>query len=193
MVIYRKIAPAEQSLYCNHLLRLDREDRHSRFHGPVHDEAIEDHCRNIRWLRTLVFGAFIDGEMRGAVELCGLGLPWSRDAELAVSVERAFQGMGVGTALVRRGMLAARNRWMRRVTLVCLSGNRRMRRIATRFSGDTELAGCEITSGLTVGLPNPVSLGLELGDDGFFVVQRVLDGIVSMADRLPVRRPVPLP
>jgi hypothetical protein len=64
----------------------------------------------------VIYGYFVDGEMRGAGELRGIDSPHSgqRQAEAAFSVENAFRCDGTGSDLVRHIIRAARNRRMRR-------------------------------------------------------------------------------
>ncbi len=59
-------------------------------------------------------------------------------AELAVSVEPRWQNRGIGTALLRRLIVAARNRLIGRLYMVCLIDNHRVVRMARRFEGRLE-------------------------------------------------------
>jgi GNAT superfamily N-acetyltransferase len=49
-----------------------------------------------------------------------------------------WQSRGVGTALLERLLLAARNRRIKRLQMICLAENRRVRRLALKF--DAELS-----------------------------------------------------
>jgi GNAT superfamily N-acetyltransferase len=68
----------------------------------------------------------------GQLELIG-GAP--RAAELAVSVERAFQNRGVGSKLLHRLVVAARNRPIQRIHMVCLMDNGKAVRMARQLGG----------------------------------------------------------
>lgn len=175
MPVFRKLLPQERHRYPGHLLRLDRSDRYARFTGTVSDAVIQRHCATLDWGRTIVVGAFHQGELRAAVELCTDRLIWPHQAELAVSVEAPFQGQGVGTALVRRALTIARNRGIARVHMLALADNRRMRALARHFGGALELDGGELTIGIDLPRPNQFSLALEAFEAGAGAVGAVLD------------------
>ena len=133
MILYRTLLAGELQRYRNHLLRLDGVDRRSRFLVPTSDPIIETHCDGLGRGWSMTIGAFKEGVLRGAVELVGDGR--SDIVELAVSVEAEVQNDGVGTELVRRAVLSARNRGIKRITMVCLRDNRRMQRICRKIDG----------------------------------------------------------
>ena len=132
-VLVRRLWPQERSLWEEHLLRLNREDRRLRFTGTTSDAAIRQHCAAADFLDTVLYGAFIDGALRGVGECCLLQREWPRRAELAFSVESRWRGLGIGTLLFGRLVTFARNRTLGRLDLVTVSGNRPMQAIAARF------------------------------------------------------------
>ena len=165
--IIRKLAPVEYGDYRAHLLRLDRLDRGARFHGAISDHGIDRHVETLSWPRTRVIGVFIDGELRAAAELQMLFAHWAgTEAELALSCERDFQGQGLGTGLVRRAMLIARNRGVRRLRLLYQATNHRMRCIALKLDGVTLADGTEMDTVLPVVPADFLSVSHELFEDG---------------------------
>src|SRR5215831_6349305 len=92
----RKLWVGEAELYRQHLPRLDAESRRSRFGGAVSDEFVRRYAEPSALNGVIIYGFFVDGVLRGAAEL---RLP-EREAEAALSVERAWQSRGVGTALL---------------------------------------------------------------------------------------------
>ena len=74
----------------------------------------------------MVHGFFLNGVLRGAAELRPLGLRLPQQAEAAFSVEKPWQSHGIGSALLRRTLLTARNRGFRMLHMACLADNRRM-------------------------------------------------------------------
>ncbi|WP_042696482.1 GNAT family N-acetyltransferase, partial [Azospirillum sp. B506] len=176
-----KIMPTELPQYRAHLLRLDRADRYARFTGTLSDEAVERHCAAIDWGRTVILGAFEDGVLRGAVELCGDRLLWPEQAEFGISIESGLQGKGVGSTLVRRILTVARNRGIRHVHMMCLSENIRMRALARRFGGQLGLDAGEITSVFELPPPNQFSIALEALEDGSGAFNSILSGNAILA------------
>jgi RimJ/RimL family protein N-acetyltransferase len=172
MRVFRKLHPFEQWRLAEHLARLSPEDRRRRFFAGVSDDAIQRHCRRIDWLGTVVIGCFEAGVLRGAAELrleTGT-LPFA--GELALSVETAWQNQGVGTELVRRTLLAAGNRGLASLQMVCLAENHRMQRIAQKHARRLASAGGETEAALAVPLPTQLSL----------VEEAVAEGIGLLAD-----------
>jgi len=103
----RRLVSRERDQVREHLLRLDDEDRRLRFGGPVSPARIDAHCAELDPGRVLVLSYLVAGEARGIGELRPLPGSWPRAAEAAISVERVFQGQGIGSALLRRLTLVA--------------------------------------------------------------------------------------
>ena len=109
----RKLWIGESSKYREHLLRLDPESRRNRFGGAVSDEFIERFVELTLGLDAVIHGFFVDGTLRGAAELRPLGSGFANEAEAAFSIEKPWQSHGVGSELLKRTLLAARNRGIR--------------------------------------------------------------------------------
>jgi GNAT superfamily N-acetyltransferase len=176
MILIRKLAAGEMPAYCDHLLRLDPEDRRSRFCGTVAGRTIEERCARIDRRDTLLLGCFEDGELRAAGELCLDGAARPGGAELALSVDAGLQGRGVGTALMRRMLTIARNRSIREVRLFCLPDNARMKALIRRMGGGLSVEDGEVAG--TIGLPWPdrISLLQEAVDTGAALLGTALAG-----------------
>jgi len=132
----RKLWPGETDAYRDHLLRLDHESRHRRFSGAVTDEVIARHAATATGLGVVVYGFFVDGVMRGAAELRQSGSLFSHKAEAAFSIEQPWQSHGVGTELLQRTLLSARNRGINSLRMDCLVENRRMQQLARKFDAE---------------------------------------------------------
>lgn len=180
MTVYRKLLPTEMRHYQAHLLRLDHEDRYARFAGMVSDAMIQNHCEGMDWRSTLVVGCFIGGELRAALELRTDSAPWPEEAELALSVEHSWQRQGAGAALMRRALIVARNRRIRRIHMICQISNRRMQALARKFDGVIERDGGEASGAIELSRPNQVSLMLEMLDDGTAAFNIVLDRMSAL-------------
>jgi GNAT superfamily N-acetyltransferase len=91
-----------------HLLRLDAGSRRARFGNPASDRFVEEYVARVDFAGTRVLGCFVDGEARGVAEIRSLARDWSREAEIAISVERGWQARGIGTALLAQLIHGAR-------------------------------------------------------------------------------------
>jgi GNAT superfamily N-acetyltransferase len=134
----RKLWIGETDAYRDHLLRLDRDSRYRRFSGTVSDDTIVRHAATANGMGVVVHGFFVDGILRGAAELRLNGSLSAHKAEAAFSIEQLWQSHGVGTGLLERTLLSARNRGVKLLRMDCLAENRRMQQLARKF--DAELS-----------------------------------------------------
>ena len=132
----RKLWIGETDAYRDHLLRLDRDSRYRRFSGAVSDEVIARHAATANEFGVVVHGFFIDGTLRGAAELRPTGPLFQHEAEAAFSIEQPWQSHGVGTELLERTLLSARNRGITSLHMICLVDNQRMQQLARKFEAD---------------------------------------------------------
>ena len=132
----RKLWIGETDAYRDHLLRLDRESRYRRFSGTLADEVIARHAATANAIGVVVYGFFVDGVLRGAAELRQNGSLFSHQAEAAFSIEQPWQSHGVGTELLERTLLSARNRGIKSLRMDCLADNQRMQELARKFDAD---------------------------------------------------------
>src|ERR1700685_1895563 len=160
--VIRKLWIGEADKYRDHLLRLDPESRHSRFGGGVSDDFVRNYVELTISLEALVHGFFVDGVMRGAAELRQLGVRSPRQAEAAISVEKPWQSHGVGSALLRRTLLAARNRGFRLLHMACLADNRRMQQLARKFDAELTFDFESVVGEVESSRPTPLSLMREM-------------------------------
>ena len=120
-------------------------------------------------------GFFIDSEMRGAAELRPLGLRFPRQAEAAISVEKPWQSHGVGSALLRRTLLTARNRGFRLLHMACLADNRRMQQLARKFDAELSFDFGSVVGEVESSRPTPLSLMREMLTDSHGFATAMLD------------------
>ena len=144
--LIRKLWVGETDAYRQHLLRLDPDSRHTRFSGAVSDDVIARHAASASEVGTVVHGFFVDGTLRGAAELRPLGSLFAREAEAAFSIEKPWQSHGVGTELLERTLLSARNRGIRSLHMHCLADNRRMQQLARKFEADLKFDFGDVTA-----------------------------------------------
>lgn len=142
----RKLVPSDRQIFLEHLLRLDPLSRFMRFGGVMADTALERHSKRAMSGEANIIGYFVDGELRAAAELHPLavrpGKPLS--AEAAFSVERAWQGKGIGSALMGQLVLIAQNRGIEDLQVVFLPNNGRMKRLAVQNAAALTLDSEEV-------------------------------------------------
>jgi len=173
--VIRKLWVGETDRYREHVLRLDAASRHNRFGGGVSDEFIRNYVDLSLSLDTVVHGFFIGEEMRGAAELRQLGVRFPRQAEAAISVEKPWQSHGVGSALLRRTLLTARNRGFRLLHMACLAENRRMQQLARKFDAQLSFDFGGVVGEVESSRANPLSLMKEIMADGHGFATAMLD------------------
>jgi GNAT superfamily N-acetyltransferase len=171
----RKLWPTEGELFRDHLLRLDKDSRRLRFAHGVSDGFIEDYAARMSDMGSIVFGYFVDGEIRAAAELRKLADNWGVEAEAAFSVERAYQDQGIGSALMGRVIRSARNRGVRLLFMSCLAENAKMQAIARKHEADLRFEYGEVIGEIIPSGPDYFSLLAEAADDRVGYMMAVLD------------------
>jgi RimJ/RimL family protein N-acetyltransferase len=173
--IFRKLWPQEQTLFRDHLLRLDKASRAMRFAHGVSDSFIEEYASHMAEAGTTVFAYIEDGEVRAAAELKKLGDTWGREAEAAFSVESAYQDHGLGSELMGRVIRAARNRGVHHLYLSCLAANAKMQAIARKHDADLRFELGEVVGEIVPREPNYFSLFEEAVEDRVGFMMAVFD------------------
>ena len=171
----RKLWVGEVDKYRDHLLRLNSASRRNRFGGGVSDESIHNYVDSSIALDTVMYGFFVDGVMRGAAELRPLGVRFPRQGEAAFSVEKPWQSYGVGSALLRRTLLTARNRGFRLLHMSCLADNRRMQQLAGKFDAELYFDFGSVVGEVKSSCANPLSVMKEIMADGHGFATTMLD------------------
>ncbi len=173
--IVRRLWPTETDKFRDHLLRLDNESRRMRFAHSVSDAFIEEYARRMTHYGSLVHGYLVDGKVRAAAELRRLGDAWGEEAEAAFSVERQYQGHGIGTELMGRVLRAARNRNIRRLYMSCLADNAKMQAIARKHDALLRYESGDVVGEILPAQPSYLSLAQEAAADRMGFIIAVLD------------------
>jgi RimJ/RimL family protein N-acetyltransferase len=169
----RRLWPSDLPEFRDHLLRLDEYSRHMRFGGGVSEAFIRQYAEHCFGKGDLVYGAFVDGELRGAAELRSNEAIWSEQApfnrhihaEAAFSVETGFRKRSIGEKLFRRVTEAARNHGVEVIEIVCLPENQAMRRLAAKFKTEFVFDNSQLLGKLTARRPTPFSMLREVAHD----------------------------
>ncbi len=147
----RTLMPQEElPLLRDHLLRLDAESRHDRFHGFLDDGFIERYAARCADDGTTIIAYIENGVVRGAAELHPPehsldGLP-----EIAFSVEASVRRRGVGTILFQRLMQEARAKAYTKLRITTGSDNHAMRALAHKFGAHLSFRQGESTGTIDV-------------------------------------------
>ena len=174
-LVIRKLWPQEWGRFRDHLLRLDKESRRLRFAHAVADSFIEDYAERMSDMGGLVVVTMLGDEVRAAAELRKLGETWGREAEAAFSVERPFQDQGLGSELMGRVILAARNRGVGLLYMSCLAENARMQSIARKHDAALRFEYGEVIGEIVPQTPDYFSLMAEAVEDRVGYMMAVLD------------------
>ena len=163
--VIRKLWIDRAGPYRDHLLRLDAKSRRNRFGGAVSDEFIANYAELSRGLDAVMHGFFVDGTLRGVAELRPLGEGFAHEAEAAFSIETPWQSHGVGSALLERTLLAARNRGIKLLHMACLANNQRMIDLARKFEAELTFDFGSVVGEVEAARPTPMSVWREVAAD----------------------------
>ncbi|MFN0264991.1 GNAT family N-acetyltransferase [Tepidamorphus sp. 3E244] len=169
----RRLWATESRPFREHLLRLSADSRRMRFAGAVSDEFVEQYANTAISRALVIFGWFEDGKLRAVAELHGS--MFADTGEAAFTVETDYQNRRIGSALMKRVVLTARNRNMRRLIVSCLSENAQMRRLAQRHDAEIEFHTGETIGTVHSRMPNGLSLLREAIAEGHGFAQSMID------------------
>ena len=124
---------------------------------------------------AVIHGFFVDGTLRGAAELRRIGQPLAREAEAAFSIEKPWQSHGVGSALLERTLLAARNRGIKFLHMACLADNKRMQQLARKFDAELSFDFASVVGEVATARPTPLSMMREILADNHGFATAMLD------------------
>jgi len=131
--VVKALNQGELCLYSQHLLRLRRQCRRSRFGNEVSDHFLRGYVGRVDLSNTAVLGYFSEDHMRAAIELRSMRSVWCDAAEVAVTVEAEWRSQGIGSALMLRALALSQRLGIERIFLICDRLNRPMQRIAEKM------------------------------------------------------------
>lgn len=161
----RRLWKSDLSTLVDHFQRLDPQTRRLRFLAAVGDDFLAIYADKLLATQAPVFGAFPNGELRGVAELRGHPDSWPRSAEVALSVEPAWQEAGIGDALLSRVIAAAQNRRIKTLHMICLQENKRMQNLAKKHAAVLDFDLGEVEATLDPSWPTPMSFFEEMFGD----------------------------
>ena len=173
-ITLRRLNSSESGLFRDHLLRLDSETRRLRFGTMVNDRFLARYADLAIVSDAHMRGVFVDGILRGVSELRFL-TGSHQEAEAAFSIEKAYQGRGLGDLLFAKLVAAARNRGVRRLFLTCLRENGRMQAIAAKHGADLSFHQGDVMAELNRPYADLTSIQSELADEAQAYVFALID------------------
>ena len=148
----------------DHLLRLDPQSRHDRFHGFMDDDYIERYAAKCADDGTVIIAYVEDGVVRGAAELHPPDQSPDSQPEIAFSVETCVRRQGVGSILFRKLIAEARSKGYRSLRITTGAQNQAMRALANKFGAHLTFRHGESTGSIDLRQqPQPEPARLELG------------------------------
>ena len=164
--LVRRLWPSDRLAILDYFRRLDPETRANRFMGQVSETGLVAYAEQAMTARGLMYGAFLDGTLRGLGELRPAGGGRSSSylgpqAEAAFAVEREFRRRGLGASLFSRITQAARNRGVSDLHVRCFSRNGPMIRLAARQGAAVRHDGSEADGALHLDRATPMTLWYE--------------------------------
>lgn len=138
----------ELPLLRDHLLRLDPESRHDRFHGFMDDSFIERYAAKCADDGTVIIAYIEDGVVRGAAELHPPDQSPDSQPEIAFSVEARVRRQGVGSILFKKLIAEARSKGYRSLRITTGAQNQAMRALAHKFGANLTFRHGESTGSI---------------------------------------------
>jgi len=123
----------ELPLLRDHLLRLDPESRHDRYHGFMDDGFIERYAAKCADDGTVIIAYIEDDVVRGAAELHPPDQSPDSQPEIAFSVEASVRRQGVGSILFKKLIAEAQSKGYRSLRITTGVQNQAMRALAHKF------------------------------------------------------------
>ena len=149
--IVRTLSQQEElPLLRDHLLRLDHESRHNRFHGFMDDSFIARYAAKCASDGTIIIAYLEDGVVRGAAELHPPETSPDLQPEIAFSVEAGVRRRGVGSILFRKLIAEARAKGYRHLRITTGAQNDAMRALAKKFGAHLTFRHGESTGTIDV-------------------------------------------
>lgn len=153
----RRLLPFDNAALRGHLKRLDDESRQLRFGAMVSNSFLDSYADSMYRFDTIIFGYFYEGELRAIGELRPISFDEGGRAEIAFSVEKDWQHKGIGSLLMQRVVMTARNRGFAHVSVFCLPGNDPMRHLAEKFGAHMHMEQGELLGDIQPLPPTPFS------------------------------------
>ena len=119
----RRLGREDAATAASFVATLDNETRQMRFHGFTTPEMVRMHYAALDWDAVILTAWVADGAVRGLSEAMLYHTPYGMESEVALCVDRAWTGRGIGWALVAEATAEAARRGSWRSVMVVASGD----------------------------------------------------------------------
>ena len=164
----RELHAGHRDEILGHLLQLDDKDRRLRFGTQTPDEVINHYVEHLDFNKDTVFGIFDDDlKLVGMAHLAYLpeSKGQTRAAEFGVSVLPAGRAQGLGTALLQRSAVHARNTRIETLYVHCLASNKAMMHLAQKAGMRVEYAYGDADAYLKLSPASPATIVEEAANE----------------------------
>jgi len=165
--------------YAKHLKNLTPEDRYTRFCYNVRDDAIDSLILQILYNRNdhYLFTATAQGKRVGFGHLAREGKDW----ELAVSVDKEYQGQGIADALMVYMISWGKTHGIHSVFMHCITQNAKIQHLARKHGlRMVERDGSEVTSKVEL----PAATPMDYTADFLREQRELLDQMTELQQRM---------
>lgn len=129
----------------NHFLRLDSQSRASRFFCSTSDENMKIYVDKIDF-KNGIFGIFNENlDIIGLGECVFFKQNNKMTAEVAFTVEKKYQGNGLGNKLMKRVVQYANSRNVHELHMYCIKTNQAILHLAKKYQLVPQYDGTEIS------------------------------------------------
>jgi GNAT superfamily N-acetyltransferase len=157
------LSAAQLDLVKEHFDRLDSDSLSARFGMTVTRPFLDGYAQRLAAQHSILIGAFHGLQLLGLAELHGICQADAKavratDLELAMTVEKHCQSMGIGTMLAKRAIAMAAA-WKADQVHACFEQrNLRMRRIASRLRMTLQAESHFLIASLAVSAMGPAHM-----------------------------------
>lgn len=180
----RTLQPSEVAKYCEHLQRLQGEDRLLRFGAVVSNQWINNYTQHINFSQDCIKAFFEDSTIVAAIHISAYQTTEGRAAEVALSVEYQYRQKGLGTFLMEKAILWCRNRYILRIDAHWLSKNVAVTKMAKHFGVQVINNSQKSDAHLRMHLPNLAILTQEASEEKVVFLQADLSLNPSLTKQL---------
>ncbi|MCA9496677.1 MAG: GNAT family N-acetyltransferase [Nanoarchaeota archaeon] len=179
-----ELFPKNYIKYENHLLKLNKEDRNSRFGYPISTSGIKNYISTLNKEKDIIIG-IEDEENENIIAAAHLALikhEGEKIIELGLSVNENYRGKGLGNKLFKHTINKARNRGYNLLETQCLTNNTWMMKKAEKEKMILARDGLEATGKIKLAGPHFMTHFSELNSSNQRFVKNMFDTYFKVTD-----------